>query len=79
MPFGTSHKLQKMSRTMADGWIRIGSLRTISNNGDNSLAETEENLVPLRWKNTDKIINVESHLTIAQLMVNICVTKKEIE
>jgi hypothetical protein len=68
-----------MSRTMADGWIRIGSLRTISNNGDNSLAETEENLVPLRWKNTDKIINVESHLTIAQLMVNICVTKKEIE
>lgn len=49
---------------MVDGWIRIGSFRIISNNGDNFLVEIEENLVFLRWKNIDKIINVESYLII---------------
>ena len=51
---------------MADGWIRIGGLRTISNHGGDSLAETEENFVPLRWKSTDKIIKVNGNITIAQ-------------
>lgn len=53
-------------QTMADGWIGIGDLRTISNHEGDSLAETEENLVSLRWKNTDKVIKVESNLTISQ-------------